>query len=190
LTVSTNVIDINSQGVGAPIYAPDGRDLAVFKIDRPLPVRSRGEYTTSGFFHNLGGTPESDAWVATVGYGELERDVRSDKCKYVSKTKGPNGEDRRLRGCIEDPFELNLGLGTPLPWGQEILNVGVNSTPGDSGGPTLLVDGSADFADYPILGINSLANRCVDTPEGEYVCGAVSARVDDLKTWFAAIANN
>ncbi len=184
LIVSTNLPEINAQGVGAPFYAPDGRDLALVRLDRSLPVQSRGEYMTSGFSHTLGGTPNSDAWVATVGYGELRRGVTSDKCQYISKETG-----LKIRGCVDDPVELNVGLGTPLVSGVEILNLGVSGTPGDSGGPTILVDGSADFADNPVIGINSLASRCVETSEGT-VCGAVSARIDDLHSWFRAIAEN
>jgi hypothetical protein len=37
------------------------------------------------------------------------------------------------------------------------------------------------------VGINSFASRCVDPGTGT-VCGAVSARLDELSTWLSVIA--
>jgi hypothetical protein len=184
LIVSSNLLNYDADGVGEPAYAPDGRDLAVFKLSRAIPVKTRGEFMREGFVRALGGTPDAGALLTTIGYGETARGVTSTICKYVSKESGLT-----IRGCPTDPLDLNLGVGAYVSNApKEILNSGVSSIPGDSGGATVLGVGEADLADLPLVGINSMANRCIDTPTGK-ACGAVSARTDDLKTWFGALGN-
>jgi hypothetical protein len=179
LVVSTDALGFEASGIGEPAFAPDGRDLAAFKIDRKLPVRTRGEIVTDGFFHNLGGTPEPDALLVVMGYGETARDVTSTICQYKRINSG-----QQIRGCVDDPFELNYGVGTYLPNGSEIIANGVTSTSGDSGGPMVIL-AEGDIADLGLVGVNSLASRCVPLGSGD--CGTAAARLDDLNTWLSLL---
>jgi hypothetical protein len=180
VAVSTDRIGFVTLGVGAPAYAPDGRDLVAFKLRANLPVRVGGQVKTSDYFTKLSGTPANGWALAVIGYGPPS-DPTSPICKYVSQQTG-----QRLKGCVADMFQPNWRLGTAFNNGAEILTIGVTATPGDSGGATKLFSFTGDsLADLPLAGINSIARRCV--PATSSNCGAVSVRLDDLGTWLALL---
>jgi hypothetical protein len=179
--VSTDRAAFAARGIGGPAFAPDGRDLGAFKLAANLPVKSFGQTINSGFFHQLAGTPPAGQWLAVVGYGSTTGDLTSTICNYVSLNSGT-----RIKGCFSDPLQLNFNLGQPLLNGNQLVTLGVTSTPGDSGGPTFaLVNNGGGDADLPLIGINSLASMCV--PLSSSNCGAVSVRLDDLHTWLAIL---
>jgi hypothetical protein len=85
---------------------------------------------------------------------------------------------------VDDPFQLNYGVGTYLPNGSEIIANGVTSSSGDSGGPMVIL-AEGDIADLGLVGVNSLASRCVPLGSGD--CGTAAARLDDLNTWLSLL---
>jgi hypothetical protein len=184
VTVTTGELGYGYSAVGVPEFAPDNRDLAVFRISGNLPVRSHGEIVYSGFFHDIAGTPPDGELEVVIGYGDPVPDITSSICSYLSIDSG-----QRLRGCAADPFELNYGVGNyvlnPSNNG-EMVTKGVTSTSGDSGGATMLFSDAEDLADWQVVGINSVAWRC--TPLSSDNCGAGAARLDDLGTWLRTLA--
>jgi hypothetical protein len=182
LTVTTGSGGFSATGVGTPAFAPDGRDLAVFSIAGNLPVVSQGEVVESGFLRDTAGTPPPDEQLVVLGYGPTVSNPTSTACTYIPLSGGGP-----IPGCIWDGFTLSYGVGTYLsnPNNGEVVTQGVSASSGDSGGPTLLF-GDGDLADWEILGINSLASRCV--PLGTGHCGATAARLDDMGFWLRALA--
>jgi len=182
LTVSTGNLGFSGTGVGTPAFAPDGRDLAVFRISSNLPVYSHGAVVDSGYFHPPAGTPAENESLVVLGYGTPQHNPTSTVCSYVPLSGGSP-----IPGCIWDAAELNYGVGTYLsnPSDGEVVANGVTSTSGDSGGPTLLAS-DGDLADWDVLGINSLASRCV--PLDSDNCGTTAARLDDLGSWLRVLA--
>jgi hypothetical protein len=184
VTVTTGELGFSASGVGTPVFAPDGRDLAVFRISGNLPVQSRGEIVNSGFFHDIAGTPADGELEVVIGYGDPVPDITSSICSYISLDSG-----QQIRGCAGDPFELNYGVGNyvlnPSNNG-EMVTKGVTSTSGDSGGATILFSDADDLADWQVVGINSVAWRC--TPLGSQNCGAGAVRLDDLGSWLRVLA--
>jgi hypothetical protein len=180
LTVSTDQDGFSAVGVGAPAYAPDGRDLALFRISTKLPVISGDDVVSDGFFHKLGGTPSPDAIVASIGYGPTTYGVTSTICNYVSERSG-----QRIPGCNDDQFVLNWGTGAYISNGNEIVANGLTGMGGDSGGPMLILADGGNIADLGLVGVNSLASRCVPLSSGN--CGIAAARLDDLSTWLSAL---
>jgi hypothetical protein len=165
---------------GAAVFAPDGRDLAAVKLMSNLPAFSQGQLLWEGYFHPLGGTPSTGDPLVVTGYGPTG-DPTSTVCKYQRASDGA-----RLRGCLGDQLPLSAGLGGAFLNGQEVLTIGVSAAPGDSGGPVFLLS-SAPTADMELLGINSLARRCVPLESSN--CGATAARLDNMSTWLAVLAN-
>jgi hypothetical protein len=180
LTVSTDQDGFNAQGVGAPVYAPDGRDLALFRISTKLPVASGDQILSDGYFHKLGGTPMPDATLAVIGYGPTTYGVTSTICNYVSEKSG-----ERIPGCNDDQFVLSWGTGTYNSNGSEIVADGLTAMGGDSGGPMVILAEGGNIADLGLVGITSLASRCA--PAGSGNCGTAAARLDDLGTWLRAL---
>jgi len=180
IVASTDAVSFFTTGVGAPAFAPDGRDLAAFELAGNLPVFFGGQTVTSGYFHPLHGTPFNGETLAVIGYGPANDNPTSTICNYVSLTT-----NQRLKGCLNDPLLLNWNPGGAFANGNEMLTIGVRSTNGDSGGPTLFLGNGGQIADLRLVGINSLERRCVPLDSGN--CGAVSARLDDLNTWLALL---
>lgn len=178
LVITTDKLGFAAKGVGAPIYAPGGRDIAAFKIDRPLPIRSQGKIVNSGYARRLPALTSGQT-IATFGYGETTSPgVPSTVCKYVSLQTG-----QRLKGCLQDPFILNFGFGSATITGTRVLTVGVVGAHGDSGGPVFVLT-AGDFGDLKLAAINSNATRCVPNSS---TCGADGARVDDLGPWLGSL---
>ena len=179
--VSTNLANFVAVGTGTPAFAPDGRDVAAFALQNNIPVRAGGQVIESGFNRLLGDTPQPGRTLGVFGYGPTSSDgLTSSICTYVSRNT-----DQRIKGCVDDPLRLNWGAGDALFNGSELLSVRATSTNGDSGGPTVILYliGIDSLADLPLVGINSFAYRCLNNPDGSSTCGAVSARIDDIRWW-------
>jgi hypothetical protein len=180
LLVSTGALGLSGDGVGAPVFVPDGRDLAVFKISRKLTVKSHGEYLQTGFVRTIADTPAPDAFLASLGYGSTIEDPSSTICSYVSLQTG-----KVIPGCLDDLLRLSGGGGRYASNGNRVVVADLTGTHGDSGGATVINTNGPDLADYPLLGINASAVACND--EGR--CGLDAARTDDLRTWLSALLN-
>ena len=168
--------------IGVPAFAPDGRDLAAFKIQTGLPVYSQGQIKYSGYFHANGSTPSTGDWLVSLGFGATQYDDTSTICSYVSLES-----NQRARGCVNDQLPLNAGFGTAFLLGNTVLNIGVVGQGGDSGGPTyLLTSFTTPFADLPLVGINFRASNCFPAHDISN-CGMQAARLDDMGSWLAAL---
>jgi hypothetical protein len=180
VVVTTNLANFFVVAIGTPVFAPDGRDVAAFALQGNLPVRAGGQVIESGFNRALGATPEPGRTLGVFGYGPPD-DATSTICTYVSQRTG-----EIIKGCFDDPLLLNWGAGDARLNGVELLSMRLTSTNGDSGGPTVLLSlfGVDSLADLPLVGINSFAFRCPEpNPDDPSDCGAVSARLDDIRGW-------
>jgi len=178
LVVTTNNIAFQASGVGAPILPPDGRDVAAFRINATLPVRTGGQIVWSGYTHPLGSLMPAQ-YAIVYGYGMTTPGQTSNVCNYRSSLDG-----RRVPGCPTDMMALTAGAGLTFLSTEDVALKGATSLGGDSGGMTALAVNVA-LADMPLVGINSVSHRCIPLESSD--CGAGAARVDNLGSWLSSI---
>lgn len=175
ILVTTNRSNYAAWGTGFPVWSPDGRDVAAFRLTYGLPVRAGGQVRNSGFNREIASAPEPGTRLALIGYGP-PGDPASTICNYTSLESG-----QRIRGCYADPLSLNWNVGGSALSFEDVIVTDVAATGGDSGGATAILNLFANsLADMPLLGINSIAWRCIDPSMS---CGAISARLDDIRDW-------
>jgi hypothetical protein len=174
VVVSTGLFGAAALGVDAPpSFAPDGRDLAAFRLQVNLPIATGGRVVTTGFQHPLAHPFAGDP-LLIAGYGSTTGSNATDICNYISLTT-----NERTKGCIDDPFQLSAAIGGTAIDGVRVLVTGVKASPGDSGGPVFAVTNASNVADLPLIGVNVFAEACLE----DHTCGAVSMRVADIESW-------
>jgi hypothetical protein len=179
--VSTGLMGYWAGGVNLPpSFAPDGRDLAAFRIIGGLPVATGGRVVTEGFQHPLS-HPFAGQWQLIAGYGSITGDNPTNVCKYVSRSTGTP-----IKGCFDDPFQLSVGIGGTDFLNERVIVTGVTAQGGDSGGPVFAFANVQNVADLPLVAINVFESGCT-VPDN---CGApgtnpgaVAMRLMDLQEW-------